>query len=152
MRSGDECVETLQSAGIPAARVLDGLDLIQEPRMLGGTMVSGPDGVLAKGMPYRIVGATLNVQRPAPQLGQHTDEVLRDILGLPADEVERLARRGVISARPAGHVTVPPALVTAAAHGVRWRATERALLASSTTHSRKAVKASFLGASVGHTR
>ncbi len=33
--------------------------------------------------------------RAAPTLGQHTDEILRDLLGLPEDEIAALRRDGV---------------------------------------------------------
>jgi crotonobetainyl-CoA:carnitine CoA-transferase CaiB-like acyl-CoA transferase len=35
-------------------------------------------------------------ERPAPTLGQHTREVLESVLGLDADEIDRLAGKGVI--------------------------------------------------------
>jgi len=36
------------------------------------------------------------VRRPAPLVGQHTAEVLRERLGTSEDEIARLARLGVI--------------------------------------------------------
>jgi hypothetical protein len=35
-------------------------------------------------------------ERPAPGLGEHNDEVYRDLLGYPPDRVEQLRREGVI--------------------------------------------------------
>jgi 2-methylfumaryl-CoA isomerase len=35
--------------------------------------------------------------RPAPRLGEHTDEVLLDLLGLPAHEVGALHDAGVVA-------------------------------------------------------
>jgi 2-methylfumaryl-CoA isomerase len=34
--------------------------------------------------------------QPAPRLGQHTDEVLADVLGLPSTEIGRLHDAGVV--------------------------------------------------------
>ena len=42
--------------------------------------------------PFRLPGQTGPVhRRPAPLLGEHNDEVLGDLLGLPPDELDRLA-------------------------------------------------------------
>jgi crotonobetainyl-CoA:carnitine CoA-transferase CaiB-like acyl-CoA transferase len=35
-------------------------------------------------------------QRPAPTLGQHSDELLEEILGLTASEIEELKREKVV--------------------------------------------------------
>ena len=35
--------------------------------------------------------------RPAPRLGQHTDEVLAEVLGLSGDEIARLHDAGVVA-------------------------------------------------------
>jgi crotonobetainyl-CoA:carnitine CoA-transferase CaiB-like acyl-CoA transferase len=37
------------------------------------------------------------VRTPPPLLGQHTDEVLRDILGLSADEIAALRSAGAVA-------------------------------------------------------
>ena len=37
----------------------------------------------------------LRIERPAPTLGQHTNEVLRELLGVPDDELARLEQEGV---------------------------------------------------------
>jgi crotonobetainyl-CoA:carnitine CoA-transferase CaiB-like acyl-CoA transferase len=41
------------------------------------------------------------VPAPAPELGQHTAEILRDVLGLPDAEIASLQSRGIAGeARP----------------------------------------------------
>ena len=40
--------------------------------------------------------------RAAPLLGQHNDEILRELVGLSADEVAQLERDGIIGSRPIG--------------------------------------------------
>lgn len=37
------------------------------------------------------------VRRPPPTLGQHTDEILRDMLAMSENEVEELRNEGVIA-------------------------------------------------------
>lgn len=38
-----------------------------------------------------------NIRSPPPTLGQHTNEVLQDVLGMSADDVERLKSQGVVA-------------------------------------------------------
>jgi crotonobetainyl-CoA:carnitine CoA-transferase CaiB-like acyl-CoA transferase len=40
------------------------------------------------------------IERPAPLYGQHTDEVLRELLGLTGDEIDALRHAGVTSIDP----------------------------------------------------
>jgi crotonobetainyl-CoA:carnitine CoA-transferase CaiB-like acyl-CoA transferase len=48
--------------------------------------------------PWRREGAPLPVERPAPLLGEHVTEVLRDWLGVDQTEAERLARSPAMAA------------------------------------------------------
>jgi crotonobetainyl-CoA:carnitine CoA-transferase CaiB-like acyl-CoA transferase len=51
--------------------------------------------------PFRMSRTPGDVSRPAPLLGQHTDDVLRELLGMADAEIERLRRAGAIGiARP----------------------------------------------------
>jgi crotonobetainyl-CoA:carnitine CoA-transferase CaiB-like acyl-CoA transferase len=54
------------------------------------------------GFPFRASATPAAVRRPAPLLGEHTAEVLAEVLGLPAPEMDRLAAGGAIAlgARP----------------------------------------------------
>ena len=51
------------------------------------------------GVPVRLSETPGAIRTPAPLLGQHTDEVLRDRLGLDDEEIERLRRAGAIGRR-----------------------------------------------------
>ncbi len=44
--------------------------------------------------PIKVVGETLPVPRKAPTVGQHTDEILRDVLGKTDDEIAALRATG----------------------------------------------------------
>jgi crotonobetainyl-CoA:carnitine CoA-transferase CaiB-like acyl-CoA transferase len=46
--------------------------------------------------PYRLDGVAPRLRCPAPTLGQHNAEILREILDLPAAEIAALERAGVI--------------------------------------------------------
>ena len=47
--------------------------------------------------PVRMSETPGSIRRPAPLLGEHTDEVLRSRLALTADEIRRLRRERVIA-------------------------------------------------------
>jgi crotonobetainyl-CoA:carnitine CoA-transferase CaiB-like acyl-CoA transferase len=48
------------------------------------------------GSPFHIAGVTPPAPQLPPRLGQHTDEILRDLLGLAPEEVGRLRRDHII--------------------------------------------------------
>ena len=49
-------------------------------------------------IPFRMSNTTLPPSRPAPLLGQHTDEICRELLRMPAEEIQRLIEEGVLDA------------------------------------------------------
>ncbi len=104
-RSGDEIVERLWEAGVPVAKVLQP----HEPAMLAQLQfrrfyedVEGALGGTARHstVPFRFSrGPDRFHQRRAPRLGEHTDDVLRD-LGVSEDERAELRDRGVTGTVP----------------------------------------------------
>jgi len=56
---------------------------------------------LMPGLPLDFSAVERAPARPAPRLGQHTEEVLADVLGLGSAEIGRLFDQRVIG-RPAG--------------------------------------------------
>ncbi len=99
-RAAADAAAQLNAEGLAAAVVRDGLDLIRERMLAGDTLAWLADGGLVKGMPYRFAGVPLVVERRAPDLGEHTDETLRELLGLDDQALAKLAALGVTSAEP----------------------------------------------------
>lgn len=96
----DTTLGVLLGKGIAAAPCLDGNDLLRDARLQGVTLVRDENGGLVKGLPYRLDGKGLAIERPAPDLGQHTDEVLRELLGYDEARLKQLNDSGVTSTTP----------------------------------------------------
>jgi crotonobetainyl-CoA:carnitine CoA-transferase CaiB-like acyl-CoA transferase len=91
----------LTEADVPHAPVLDYEQLFAlDQAAARGLKVTVRDPAGAPvdlvGSPFHIAGADLPAPTLPPQLGQHTDSILHDLLGLPADEIDRLRRSNVI--------------------------------------------------------
>ncbi len=96
----ETAVKTLLGKGIAAAPCLDGNDLLRDTALQGVTLVRDEHGALVKGLPYRLDGKGLAIERPAPDLGQHTSEVLHELLGYDDARLKQLNDSGVTSTTP----------------------------------------------------
>jgi crotonobetainyl-CoA:carnitine CoA-transferase CaiB-like acyl-CoA transferase len=102
--AGDVC-RLLHERGISAAPVVDGQGAWQFAQHAAAAalrpLACSPSGDIVKGFPLHLPQRPIAVTCAAPDLGQHTEAILRDILGLASDEIEELARDNVIGTRPA---------------------------------------------------
>jgi crotonobetainyl-CoA:carnitine CoA-transferase CaiB-like acyl-CoA transferase len=100
-RTTAEWETALRAAEVPHAPVWDYAELISHPQAAARGLrvtVHDPKGrpVDLIGSPFHIAGATLPGSQIPPGLGQDTDAVLGDLLGLGAARLEELRRSGVI--------------------------------------------------------
>jgi crotonobetainyl-CoA:carnitine CoA-transferase CaiB-like acyl-CoA transferase len=105
-RSAAQAVSVLQSAGVSAGPVYAGVDLLEDPQLVKAGFWRRVDRPfigkhVAPHSPYTLDGKRPPLRNPAPTLGQHNDLVLRDDLGLPQAELDRLREDGVIGTRAA---------------------------------------------------
>ena len=96
-----EAFEILQAAGVPCAPSLDMGRLHAERQLRDGgylTPVEYPDGrrPTLPTLPWRFDGERTAAVRPAPTLGQDSDYVYRELLGLSGDEIAELTEARVI--------------------------------------------------------
>jgi len=94
-------LERLEKGEVPAAPVNTFDHVFTDPQVLARQMaIDVPHPTIGN---LRMVGSPLKMaslkERPfaaPPLLGQHTEEVLREYLGLPGEEVEKLRKEGVV--------------------------------------------------------
>lgn len=97
-----ELVDLLTEADIPNAKVYDSGDIARDPQFLARNMITPvrdpnfAEPVLHTGIVPRIPEAPGRIRSTGPAIGQHTEEILRDLLGVDSEEIERLRRLGVI--------------------------------------------------------
>ena len=99
-RTAAKATAELLAQGIAAAPCNDGNDLLRDMPLAGVTLLRDDKGRLVKGLPYRLDGKGVTIERAAPDLGQHTEEVLRDLLGYDDARLDELAKAGVTSTTP----------------------------------------------------
>ncbi|MEM9471175.1 MAG: CoA transferase [Pseudomonadota bacterium] len=85
-------LEALEAAGVPAGPVLAIDDMHADPQTIARDMVPEVDHPVAGtvktiGAPVKFHGTPAGVKRPAPLLGEHTEEVLAEA-GFTADEIK----------------------------------------------------------------
>lgn len=101
-RHAEDLERRLQDAGIAAALVANGADLARDPQLAHrgyfqtATAPEGGEHVF-DGIPFVSTHAPGRVAAPGPLLGEHTDLVLHDLLGLGATEIAALRAEGVIA-------------------------------------------------------
>ncbi len=97
-----ELMRTLQAVGVPAGAVLCAPEMLADPHLRARGFFASlhqPDvGIIDyPGAPIRAIGLDATRWRPAPTFGQHTKEVLREVLGLSEEEIAGLRNRRVVA-------------------------------------------------------
>ena len=90
----------LAEGGVPASAVLDTSDLYNNPHLVERGFVHEVEhprhgAVKLLGWPVRMSESSVEIEA-APILGQHSNEVLNDDLGLTQTELDDLTKQGVI--------------------------------------------------------
>lgn len=104
-RNAHAIADSLQQLGIPAGPVLSPSDLLDDPHLRARGFFRMVERAVVGAHPYPSPPMTLSRtpwtrRSAAPTLGQHNGEVLREVLGLTADEITDLESRAVIGDHP----------------------------------------------------
>ncbi len=108
-RPVDDLVDALVAARVPAASVVSPREIAHHPQLRHQRLFETLEHPVVgrhelPSIPFRFAsrGEEPWLQRPAPTVGQHNDEVLREVLGLTGDELAHLRETKVIGERPVG--------------------------------------------------
>lgn len=99
----EDLMHALQARGVPAGVVQTAADVVdRDPQLryrghwvklehpeMGATIYNAP--------PMRFSRTPVELKRPAPLLGEHTDEICRELLGLSDAETQELKEAGVLA-------------------------------------------------------
>ena len=101
-RSTKEWLDRFEGCGMPYAAINDVMDTLKHRHVQARRMVTqvehrecGPIKLVSP--PVKYSESVTAIRSPPPTLGQHTDELLLDLLGMEKGEVERLRAKGVVA-------------------------------------------------------
>ena len=100
-RKVSEWLARWEAAGIPCGRVRTVAEALDNPQVTARQLLVEADHpVIGKGRyvgsPIHLDDTTRSSRRPPPRLGQHTDEVLGERLGMALSEVTALRAHGIV--------------------------------------------------------
>jgi crotonobetainyl-CoA:carnitine CoA-transferase CaiB-like acyl-CoA transferase len=97
----DDAVAMILGVGVPAAPINTIDRVVADPHIAGSremfVEMDHPKAGKIKiaGNQIKLSGTPVSYNRPAPLLGQHTEEILRELLGIGHEEYEKLAAEGL---------------------------------------------------------
>jgi formyl-CoA transferase len=101
----DDVLATLDEHGVPAGRIFTAPDMLTDPQYLARDMVRRVTSAQGWGVPMtgivpRFTATPGDIRHPGPRLGEHTVEVLAEVLGLDEPAIGELCAAGVVSSAP----------------------------------------------------
>lgn len=99
--SSDQIIRALTEKRIPCGRVADYDQINDDPQLLAREMyrkVNHPrlGEIDVPGNPLKFSVTPGRIENPCPDLGQHTDQILKDILGSKKVDIDQLRKSGVV--------------------------------------------------------
>lgn len=93
-------MKKLGAVGVPCGAVFDSQDILTDPHLRERGMVVTIEHptrgtITMPGCPVQLTDSPVEA-RPAPLLGEHNEEVYRELLGLTADTLENLEKEGAV--------------------------------------------------------
>jgi len=100
-KSGDEWLEAIHKAGVPAGPINTLDRVLSDPQVLTREMIVETEGpakekIKTIGNPLKMEKTPANTFTRPPQLGEHTREVLMNILGYSSEQIQSLSKIGAV--------------------------------------------------------
>lgn len=100
-KTTSEWLDILEDAGVPAAPVNNIEQMVDDPHTVARGML--PSVSVQEGIDTQVIGHAMKFSKspprmlkPAPQLGEHTAEVLQELAGYDQDKLRQLRAAGAI--------------------------------------------------------
>ena len=99
--SSDDLLGLLKAAEVPAAKIATMAEVVEHPQVRHRDMIIDVQHPVAgrvpmAGIPFKLSESPGSIRLPAPTLGQHNDEVLRDWLNCTHDDIAALRAANAI--------------------------------------------------------
>jgi CoA:oxalate CoA-transferase len=100
-RTVSEWLLVMEAAGIPCGPINTVDQVVADPQVQAREMIvevahKGVGTVRMAGCPVKFSETPSGIQGPAPALGEHTDQVLRQLLGYSRNQIESLREKGIV--------------------------------------------------------
>jgi formyl-CoA transferase len=100
-RDLDEVMRNMEDHDVPCSPVNTMVEVTQDPQLLERDSLikrdyAGVGDVMMPGVVPKFSGTPGSVSHAGPMIGEHTSEVLAELLGLTPDDLDGLSERGVI--------------------------------------------------------
>jgi CoA:oxalate CoA-transferase len=100
-RTTAEWVEEFEDLGIPCGPLNDIAQAAVDPQVVARQMivdVQHPQagGIKVSGTPVKLSRTPAEVRGPSPDIGQHTNEVLKELLGLTDEQIDALRQQDAL--------------------------------------------------------
>jgi succinyl-CoA--D-citramalate CoA-transferase len=100
-RTAEEVLEVMREASVPAGKLFTAEDMLSDEQYAARQNIVEVEDPEIGPFPMQNVVPRLSetpgrVRWTGPKLGQHNDEVFKEVLGMSEDELEGLRRRGIV--------------------------------------------------------
>ncbi len=94
-------VQALEAQGIPCGPINDYAQVLEDPQVRHRELqldLVRKDGAICPTVksPLRLSATPVQYDAPPPRLGEHTERVLAEVLGLSAERIAALREQGVV--------------------------------------------------------